>query len=406
MGEQIKQADKLASVRYDIRGRILDRTEQLEAEGHHILRMNIGNPAPFGFEAPDEIMMAMIKNLPTSQGYCDARGVYSGRLAVAQHYQNRGVAGIDVDNIYLGNGVSELINLTIQALCNPGDEILIPSPDYPLWTGVVQLAGGKPVHYLLNEELEWTPDFEDIESKITERTRAIVVINPNNPTGAVYDRYTLERIVCIAEKHNLIILSDEIYEKIVYDDHEMVSIASLTNNSVLCVTYSGLSKAYRVCGFRAGWLTITGATGRAESLIEGIKLLANMRMCANVPAQHAIQAALGGYQSINEYLSPNGRLTQQRDFAYKRLNDIDGVTCVQAKGALYLFPKLDVEVFNIRDDEQFVLDLLDAEKILVSHGRAFNWPSVDHFRLVTLPSIEDLSVAFERLGNFLSSYKQ
>ncbi len=406
MNTPIDQARKLENVRYDIRGRILDKTEELEDQGHTILRLNVGNPAPFGFEAPDEIMMAMIRNLPTAQGYCDSRGLYSARTAVVQHYQTRGITDVTVDEIYLGNGVSELITLTMQALCNPEDEILIPAPDYPLWTASVSLAGGTPVHYLTDESQGWAPDFDDLEARISPRTRGIVVINPNNPTGAVYSTEVLQRFVDIARKHDLMLFADEIYEKIVYDGRSMTNLASMTGRDVLCLTYSGLSKAYRVCGFRAGWLAITGPLERASSFIEGIKLLANMRMCANVPAQHAIQTALGGRQSIKDLLLPQGRLTAQRDLAHSTLNSIDGISCQQADGALYLFPKLDVDKFGIVDDERFVLDLLESEKILVSHGRAFNWIEPDHFRLVTLPNTDDLAIALERLGNFLSSYSQ
>ncbi|ORC22766.1 pyridoxal phosphate-dependent aminotransferase [Rhodococcus qingshengii] len=406
MNTPIDQARKLENVRYDIRGRILDKTEELEDQGHTILRLNVGNPAPFGFEAPDEIMMAMIRNLPTAQGYCDSRGLYSARTAVVQYYQTRGITNVTVDEIYLGNGVSELITLTMQALCNPEDEILIPAPDYPLWTASVSLAGGTPVHYLTDESQGWAPDFDDLEARITPRTRGIVVINPNNPTGAVYSTEVLQRFVDLARKHDLMLFADEIYEKIVYDGRSMTNLATMTGRDVLCLTYSGLSKAYRVCGFRAGWLAITGPLERASSFIEGIKLLANMRMCANVPAQHAIQTALGGRQSIEDLLLPQGRLTAQRDLAHTTLNSIDGISCQQADGALYLFPKLDVDKFGIVDDERFVLDLLESEKILVSHGRAFNWIEPDHFRLVTLPNTDDLSTALERLGNFLSSYSQ
>ncbi|MFJ7621048.1 pyridoxal phosphate-dependent aminotransferase [Rhodococcus erythropolis] len=406
MNTPIDQARKLENVRYDIRGRILDKTEELEDQGHTILRLNVGNPAPFGFEAPDEIMMAMIRNLPTAQGYCDSRGLYSARTAVVQYYQTRGITDVTVDEIYLGNGVSELITLTMQALCNPEDEILISAPDYPLWTASVSLAGGTPVHYLTDESQCWAPDFDDLEARISPRTRGIVVINPNNPTGAVYSTEVLQRFVDIARKHDLMLFADEIYEKIVYDGRSMTNLASMTGRDVLCLTYSGLSKAYRVCGFRAGWLAITGPLERASSFIEGIKLLANMRMCANVPAQHAIQTALGGRQSIEDLLLPQGRLTAQRDLAHSTLNSIDGISCQQADGALYLFPKLDVDKFGIVDDERFVLDLLESEKILVSHGRAFNWIEPDHFRLVTLPNTDDLSTALERLGNFLSSYSQ
>ena len=402
----VKQSDKLKNVLYDIRGPVLEQAEHMEAEGHRILKLNIGNPAPFGFEAPDAILVDMIKNLPHAQGYSDSRGIYSARTAVVQYYQTRGIMNLDTDDVYLGNGVSELITMTLQALCNPGDEILIPSPDYPLWTASVALSGGTPVHYRCDEDNDWNPDLEDLAAKITPNTKGIVIINPNNPTGAVYSREVLQTIVDLAAEHELILFSDEIYEKITYDDAEMINAATLTGEDVLCLTFSGLSKAYRVAGYRAGWLAITGPNWKAESFIEGIKLLANMRMCANVPAQHAIQTALGGYQSINDLILPGGRLKAQRDLAHRRLNEIDGVSCRQADGALYLFPKLDVEKFNIVDDEKFALDLLKEQKILVSHGRAFNWPEPDHFRLVTLPSVEMLATALDRIEEFLGNYRQ
>ena len=402
----VKQSDKLKNVLYDIRGPVLEQAEHMEAEGHRILKLNIGNPAPFGFEAPDAILVDMIKNLPNAQGYSDSRGIYSARTAVVQYYQTRGIMNLDTDDVYLGNGVSELITMTLQALCNPGDEILIPSPDYPLWTASVALSGGTPVHYRCDEDNDWNPDLEDLAAKITPNTKGIVIINPNNPTGAVYSREVLQTIVDLAAEHELILFSDEIYEKITYDDAEMINTATLTGEDVLCLTFSGLSKAYRVAGYRAGWLAITGPNWKAESFIEGIKLLANMRMCANVPAQHAIQTALGGYQSINDLILPGGRLKAQRDLAHRRLNEIDGVSCRQADGALYLFPKLDVEKFNIVDDEKFALDLLKEQKILVSHGRAFNWPEPDHFRLVTLPSVEMLATALNRIEEFLGNYRQ
>jgi alanine-synthesizing transaminase len=403
---QFRQSKKLNNVLYDIRGPILEEAERMEAQGHRILRLNIGNPAPFGFEAPDAIMKDMVRHLDHAQGYSDSRGIYSARTAVVQYYQNQGIMNLDTDNVYLGNGVSEMITLSLQAFCDPGDEILVPTPDYPLWTASVALSGGTPVHYLCDEQNGWNPDIEDIRAKITPRTKGIVVINPNNPTGAVYSRETLQQIVDLAREHELILFSDEIYEKITYDGAEMVHTASLADDDVVCLTFSGLSKAYRVAGYRSGWLAITGPTWKAESYVEGIKLLANMRMCANVPAQHAIQTALGGYQSINDLILPGGRLKEQRDLAHRKLNSIDGITCQQADGALYLFPKIDIEKFGIVDDEQFVLDLLKEQKILVSHGRAFNWIAPDHFRLVTLPDTETLSRALDRLGEFLSGYRQ
>ncbi|MDN5635084.1 MAG: pyridoxal phosphate-dependent aminotransferase, partial [Brevibacterium sp.] len=335
-----------------------------------------------------------------------SRGILSGRRAVVQYYETRGIHNLDTSEVFLGNGVSELITLSLQALCNPGDEILVPSPDYPLWTASVALSGGTPKHYLCDEATAWQPDLEDLESKITENTRGIVVINPNNPTGAVYSRETLKKIVDIARRHGLIIFADEIYEKITYDGVEMVNMATLTGDDVLCLTYSGLSKAYRIAGYRAGWLAITGPLSEAKSYLEGIKLLANMRMCANVPAQHAIQAALGGKQSIDDLVLPQGRLGAQMNLAHEGLNSIDGVSAHRASGALYMFAKLDVDKFDIVDDEQFALDLLREQKILVSHGTAFNWSRPDHFRLVTLPSIEVLDESINRLGEFLSGYKQ
>ena len=401
-----RQSSKLANVLYDIRGPVLEEAEAMEAAGHTILKLNIGNPAPFGFEAPEAIVQDMVKQLPIAQGYSDSRGILSARRAVVQYYETRGIHNLDTKEVFLGNGVSELITLSLQALCNPGDEILVPSPDYPLWTASVALAGGTPTHYLCDEATAWQPDLEDLESKITENTRGIVVINPNNPTGAVYSRETLSKIVDIARRHGLMIFADEIYEKITYNGVEMVNMATLTGDDVLCLTYSGLSKAYRIAGYRAGWLAITGPLAEAKSYLEGITLLANMRMCANVPAQHAIQAALGGKQSIDDLVLPQGRLGAQMDVAHTGLNSIDGVSAHRADGALYMFAKLDVEKFGIVDDEQFALDLLREQKILVSHGTAFNWSRPDHFRLVTLPSVEVLGESINRLGEFLSGYQQ
>ncbi|GAA1049577.1 pyridoxal phosphate-dependent aminotransferase [Arthrobacter russicus] len=399
------QSAKLASVRYDIRGPILERAQQLEAEGHRILKLNIGNPAPFGFEAPDAILVDMIRHLPKAQGYSDSRGIFSARTAVVQYYQTRGINNIHVDDVYLGNGVSELIAMSLQALLNDGDEVLIPTPDYPLWTACVSLSGGKPVHYLCDEEQDWQPDLADLEAKITPRTRGMVIINPNNPTGAVYPQKTVEAMVELARKHGLIVFSDEIYEKILYEDAVHYNTALAAGDDVLCMTFSGLSKAYRVCGYRSGWLAISGPKAAAADYLEGINLLSNMRLCANVPAQHAIQTALGGYQSINDLILPGGRLREQRDLAYKLLNQIPGVSTRQAQGALYLFPKLDPEMYPIDNDEKFVLDLLQEQKILVSHGSGFNWINTDHFRLVTLPNVRDLEEAIGRIAEFLSHYK-
>ena len=401
-----RQSSKLNNVLYDIRGPILEEANRMEAMGHRILKLNIGNTAPFGFEAPDAIMMDIIRHLPVTQGYSDSRGLYSARTAIVQHHQNRGILDLEPNDVYLGNGVSELIPMTLQALCETDDEILVPMPDYPLWTASVALSGGKPVHYLCDEENNWYPDLEDIKSKITSRTKGIVVINPNNPTGSVYPRHILQQIVDVAREHELVVFTDEIYEKIIYDGAEAINLATLTGDDVLCLTFSGLSKAYRVCGYRAGWVAITGPKHEAANYIEGITLLASMRLCSNVPAQHAIQTALGGYQSIDALVAPGGRLHEQRDVAYRMLNEIDGVSCNQSDGALYLFPKVDTEKFNIVDDEKFMLDLLKEQKILFSHGGAFNWHKPDHFRLVFLPDVQTLPDALNRLGEFLSDYKQ
>lgn len=401
-----RQSSKLNNVLYDIRGPILEEANRMEAMGHRILKLNIGNTAPFGFEAPDAIMMDIIRHLPVTQGYSDSRGLYSARTAIVQHYQNRGILDLEPNDVYLGNGVSELIPMTLQALCETDDEILVPMPDYPLWTASVALSGGKPVHYLCDEENNWYPDLEDIKSKITSRTKGIVVINPNNPTGSVYPRHILQQIVDVAREHELVVFTDEIYEKIIYDGAEAINLATLTGDDVLCLTFSGLSKAYRVCGYRAGWVAITGPKHEAANYIEGITLLASMRLCSNVPAQHAIQTALGGYQSIDALVAPGGRLHEQRDVAYRMLNEIDGISCNQSDGALYLFPKVDTEKFNIVDDEKFMLDLLKEQKILFSHGGAFNRHKPDHFRLVFLPDVQTLTDALNRLGEFLSDYKQ
>ncbi|WP_104111819.1 pyridoxal phosphate-dependent aminotransferase [Arthrobacter sp. N199823] len=402
---EFTQSTKLHNVLYDIRGPLLRKAQQMEAEGHRILKLNIGNPAPFGFEAPDAILVDMIRHLPHAQGYSDSRGIFSARTAVVQYYQTRGIQNIHVDDVYLGNGVSELITLSLMALLNNGDEVLIPAPDYPLWTASVSLAGGRPVHYLCDEDNEWWPDLEDLEAKITPKTKGLVIINPNNPTGAVYPEHILTGMINLARKHNLVVFSDEIYEKILYEDAVHINTASLTGEDVLCMTFSGLSKAYRICGFRSGWLAISGPKAAAADYLEGINLLANMRLCANVPGQHAIQTALGGHQSIKDLILPGGRLLEQRDLAYRMLNDIPGVSVNQAKGALYLFPKLDPEMYPIKNDEKFALELLDSQKILVSHGRAFNWHQPDHFRLVTLPNVVDLEEAIGRIGEFLSTYK-
>ena len=400
------QSTKLQDVLYEIRGPVHDHAARLEAEGHRILKLNIGNPASFGFEAPDVIMRDMIQALPNAQGYSDSKGILSARRAVVTRYELvEGFPRFDVDAVFLGNGVSELITMTLQSLLDNGDQVLIPAPDYPLWTASTALACGTPVHYLCDETNGWQPDLADMESKITPQTKAIVVINPNNPTGAVYTRETLGRIVALARKHQLLLLADEIYDKILYDDATHVPLASVAPD-LLCLTFNGLSKAYRVAGYRAGWLVITGPTEHATSFIEGIGLLANMRLCPNVPAQHAIQVALGGHQSIDDLVLPGGRLLEQRDLAWMKLNEIPGVSCVKPEGALYVFPRLDPEVHDIVDDEKLVLDLLLDEKILLTQGTGFNWPAPDHLRIVTLPWARDLANAIERLGNFLASYRQ
>ena len=400
------QSTKLQDVLYEIRGPVHDHAARLEAEGHRILKLNIGNPAPFGFEAPDVIMRDMIQALPNAQGYSDSKGILSARRAVVTRYELvDGFPRFDVDSVFLGNGVSELITMTLQSLLDDGDQVLIPAPDYPLWTASTSLAGGTPVHYLCDETKGWQPDIADIESKITPRTKALVVINPNNPTGAVYSREMLVQLAHLARKHQLLILADEIYDKILYDDATHISMATVAPD-LLCLTFNGLSKAYRVAGYRSGWLVITGPTEHATSFIEGIGLLANMRLCPNVPAQHAIQVALGGHQSIDDLVLPGGRLLEQRDLAWEKLNEIPGVSCVKPQGALYVFPRLDPEVHDIIDDEKLVLDLLLDEKILVTQGTGFNWPAHDHLRIVTLPWARDLANAIERLGNFLASYRQ
>lgn len=401
---EIHQSEKLANVLYDIRGPVLVEAKRLEEQGHRIMKLNIGNPHPFGFEAPEEIIVDVIRHLHNAQGYSDSQGIRSARTAVVQHYQERGIDITDPDQIWLGNGVSELIQLSLNALLNEGDEVLIPAPDYPLWTASTSLAGGTPIHYLCDESSDWNPDVEDIRSKVTSRTKAIVVINPNNPTGAVYSRETLRQIADIAVEKNLIVFADEIYDKILYDDAEHHTFAELAPD-VFVVTFNGLSKAYRLAGFRSGWMMMTGPRDNAGSYIEGINMLTNMRLCANHPAQYAIQTALGGRQSIRELILPGGRLLAQRDAAVEALNKIPGVSCVKPRGALYVFPRLDPEVYPIADDRQFVLDFLRAEKVLVVQGTGFNWPHPDHLRIVTLPWAKDLTEAIGRLGNFLSSWK-
>ena len=404
MPKDIMQSHKLANVLYDIRGPVLDEAKRLEAQGHRIIKLNIGNPQPFGFETPPEILVEVVRTLPTSQGYSDSQGLVSARTAIVQHYQVRGIDITDVDDVWLGNGVSELIQVALNALLDEGDEVLIPAPDYPLWTAATSLSGGKPVHYLCDESSDWMPDIEDMRSKITKRTKAIVIINPNNPTGAVYSPEVLRKIADLAVEHELIVMADEIYDKILYDDAVHTTFAAIAPD-VFTITFNGLSKAYRLAGFRSGWMVMTGPRRHAASYIEGVSMLTNMRLCANVPAQNAIQTALGGRQSIRDLVLPGGRLLEQRDAAIKTLRSIPGVTCVEPKGALYVFPRLDPEVYPIVDDRKFVLDFLRAERVLVVQGTGFNWPTPDHLRIVTLPWAADLVEAIERLGNFLSTYK-
>ncbi|MFD8701499.1 pyridoxal phosphate-dependent aminotransferase [Kitasatospora sp. NPDC059648] len=402
---QVIQSSKLANVCYDIRGPVLDEAMRLEEQGHRILKLNTGNPATFGFEAPPEILQDILRNLANAHGYGDSKGLLSARRAVVMHYEDRGLHGLSVDDVFLGNGVSELIQLAMTALLDDGDEVLVPAPDYPLWTASVSLAGGSAVHYRCDEQAEWYPDLADIEAKVTDRTRAIVVINPNNPTGAVYPREVLEGIVEIARRHDLVVYADEIYDKILYDDAEHVPLATLAPD-LFCVTFNGLSKSYRVAGFRSGWMVLSGDRQRARSYIEGLTVLASMRLCANMPAQHAVAAALGGRQSIKDLVLPGGRLLASRDAAYELLNRIPGVSCVKPKGALYAFPRLDPKVYKIRDDAQMVLDLLRSQRILLVQGTGFNWPEPDHFRLVTLPRPEEITDAVTRIGDFLSGYTQ
>ncbi|GAB2536366.1 pyridoxal phosphate-dependent aminotransferase [Brachybacterium huguangmaarense] len=401
----LTQSSKLHGVSYEVRGPIPAEAARMEAAGHKIIKLNIGNPAPFGFEAPDEILVDMIRQLPTAQGYTDSLGIPAARRAVAQYYQTKGMPGMQLEDIYLGNGVSELIQMTCQGLVDDGDEVLVPAPDYPLWTASITLAGGTPVHYRCDEENHWWPDVSDIADKVTERTKAIVVINPNNPTGAVYPREVLEQIVEVARTHGLLILADEIYDKILYDDAVHTHIAQLAPD-LLTITYNGLSKAYRVAGFRAGWMALYGPKDDAASFIEGLTTLASMRLCANAPAQHVIATALGGYQSINELILPGGRLHEQRDAAYEGLSSIPGVSVQKAQGALYMFPRIDTEMYRLEDDEQFALDLLRTKKLLVTQGTGFNYPTADHFRLVTLPSVEVIEDAVDRIADFLAGIRR
>ncbi|WP_105213539.1 pyridoxal phosphate-dependent aminotransferase [Pseudoalteromonas sp. T1lg22] len=402
---EILKSQKLHGVCYDIRGPVLAAAKAMEDEGQKVLKLNIGNPAAFGFDMPEDMLKDIIRNLSSAQGYCDSKGLYSARVAVYQHYQQRGLHNLSIDNIFIGNGVSELIQMVTQALVNNDDEILIPAPDYPLWSACVTLAGGKAVHYRCDEQQDWFPDIEDIRSKITSRTKALVLINPNNPTGAVYSNDLLLELITLAREHNLLLLSDEIYEKILYDGTNHSSIASLCDD-VPVITFNGLAKTYRAAGLRIGWMVLSGPTQRMSDLIQGLDMLASMRLCANVPAQYAVQQALGGVQSIDALIEPGGRLYEQRNIAWKGLNDIQGVSCVKPQGALYAFAKVDTKRFNITNDETMVLDLLRQEKILLVHGRGFNWPEPDHFRVVFLPHKDELEPAMQRLGRFFERYNQ
>ncbi|WP_433676688.1 pyridoxal phosphate-dependent aminotransferase [Microbacterium gorillae] len=402
----LDQSAKLKNVLYEIRGNALTEAARLEAAGHPVLKLNTGNPAVFGFEAPYQIVRDMIAAIPTAHGYTESRGILSARRAIVSRYEQvPGFPHVDPDDVFLGNGVSELITMVMQALLNEGDEVLIPAPDYPLWTAMTSLSGGTPVHYICDEQNEWNPDLEDIRSKITPKTKAIVIINPNNPTGAVYSRETLEGIIQIARENSLLLLSDEIYDRILFDDAEHISTATLAPD-LLCLTFNGLSKTYRVAGYRSGWMVITGPKKHAAGFLEGVNLLASTRLCPNAPAQHAVQAALDGVQTIDALIAPSGRLHEQRDVTWEGLNSIPGVSCVKPRGALYAFPRLDPEVHEIHDDARLVYDLLVAEHILLVQGTGFNWATPDHFRVVTLPEARVLGDAIERIGNFLSSYRQ
>ena len=401
----IQKSKKLADVCYDIRGPVLDKARQMEEEGHKIIKLNIGNLAVFGFDAPDEIVHDMIINMGNAAGYTDSKGLFAPRKAIMHYTQEKKISGVSIDDIYIGNGASELIVMGMNALLNTGDEVLVPAPDYPLWTAAVSLSGGKPVHYICDEQSGWLPDIEDIKRKITSNTRAIVVINPNNPTGALYPVEVLRQIVEVARQHQLIVFADEIYDKTLYDSETHTSIASLADD-VLFITMNGLSKNYRSCGYRAGWMVVSGEKKHAKDYIEGLNMLASMRLCANVPGQYAIQTALGGYQSINDLVGPGGRLLKQRDLAHKLLTEIPGVTCVKPKSALYMFPRLDPKIYPIANDQEFAYELLAEEKVLIVQGTGFNWIAPDHFRVVFLPNSDDLAEAMGRIARFLEGYRK
>ena len=403
--KEFRKSSKLDDVLYDVRGPVVEEAKRMESQGLDILKLNIGNPAPYGFSAPEEVILDMRQSLRDCQGYSDSKGKYSARKAIMQYSQIKKILNVGMDDIYTGNGVSELITLCMQALLNDGDEILIPSPDYPLWTASANLAGGKVVHYICDEQSDWNPDIADMRSKITDRTKAIVIINPNNPTGALYPKEVLEQVVDLAREYGLMIFSDEIYDRLVMDGGEHISTASLAPD-VFCVTFSGLSKSHMIAGFRAGWMILSGNKEVARDYIEGIDMLSNMRLCSNVPSQSIIQTALWGYQSVEEYIIPSGRICKQRDFIYEALKDIPGISLVKPKAAFYAFPKIDVKKFNIHNDEQFVLDFLKAKRVLMIHGGGFNWKEPDHFRMVYLPRVETLKKAVNKLGDFLETYHQ
>ena len=402
--KEILKSKKLDNVLYELRGPVMEEAYRLEDEGQRVLKLNVGNPGAFGLHAPDEIMQDVIYNLNSAEGYCESRGLFPARKAVMQECQIRGIPGVGINDIYMGNGVSELIVMCMQALVDDGDEILIPAPDYPLWTAAVRLAGGTPVHYLCDEQSDWQPDLEDIKAKVSPRTKGLVVINPNNPTGAVYETDMLKSLADIAAKNNLVLFADEIYDKILYDGAVHTPMASVTDEA-LVVSFNGLSKSYRLAGFRAGWIILSGAKHKAKDFIDGLHMLSTIRLCSNVPGQLAVQTALGGYQSINDLILPGGRLLEQRNTACDMLNDIPGISCVKPKGALYLFPRLDPKVYSIEDDEQLVLELLRSKHILLVQGTAFNWPTPDHIRIVFLPRKEELSKAIDKLGDFLKKYR-
>jgi alanine-synthesizing transaminase len=407
--KSIFKSNKLLNVCYDIRGPVLEHAKRLEDEGHRIIKLNIGNLAAFGFDAPDEIVQDMIRNLPMSSGYSDSKGVFAARKAIMHYTQQKGVVGVELDDIYIGNGASELIVMAMQGLLNDGDEVLLPAPDYPLWTAAVSLSSGTPVHYLCDESAGWMPDLDDLRAKITPNTRALVIINPNNPTGALYSDELLRQMIDLAREHGLIVFADEVYDKIIYDGATHTSVAALSED-VLTVTFNSLSKSYRSCGYRAGWMFISGLTGKNRQLagdyMEGLGILASMRLCANVPGQYAIQTALGGYQSINDLIMPGGRLFKQRELAYDMLTAIPGVSCVKPQAALYMFPKLDPKMYPIVDDQQFITDLLLEERTLLVQGTGFNWPTPDHFRVVFLPNVDDLADSINRIARFLDGYRK